>query len=66
MSEEEQQEDMNLSDSDHNLLIKLVVITDRIDKWCSNHDVHHFRYNLMAWGLALTAIVGLILFIVTK
>ena len=39
------------------LLIRLDERVERIDKWCSNHDVHHFRYNVMAWGIALGAII---------
>ena len=41
------------------LLIRLDERTMRMDKWCSNHDVHHFRYTILAWGVALTAIVTL-------
>ena len=41
------------------LLIRLDERVERIDKWCNNHDVHHFRYNLLAWSVALGAIVTL-------
>jgi len=42
------------------LLIRLDERVERIDRWCSNHDRHHFRYNLMAWGIALASIIALI------
>lgn len=48
------------------LLIRLDERTGRIDKWCSNHDIHHFRYNLMAWGIALTSIIALVAALLTK
>ena len=41
------------------LLIRLDERVGRIDKWCSNHDVHHFRYTMLAWSVALGAIVTL-------
>ena len=45
--------------SDHDLLIRIDERTERLEKWSSNHDVHHFRYNILAWGVALSAIVTL-------
>lgn len=48
------------------LLIRLDERVERIDKWCSNHDIHHFRYNIMAWGIALTSIIALIAALLTK
>lgn len=45
--------------SDHDLLIRVDERTERIEKWCFNHDVHHFRYNLLAWSIAAGAIVTL-------
>jgi len=45
--------------NDHDLLIRIDVRTEKIEKWCSNHDVHHFRYTMLAWGVALSAIVTL-------
>jgi len=48
------------------LLIRLDERVEQIDKWCNNHDVHHFRYNLMAWGVALTSITALIIALLTK
>lgn len=48
------------------LLVRLDERTTRIDTWCTNHDVHHFRYNIMAWGIALTAIIGLVITLLMK
>ena len=45
--------------SDHDLLIRIDVRTEKIEKWCSNHDVHHFRYTILAWSVALGAIITL-------
>ena len=42
---------------------RLAVIETKIDeliKKMDNHLLHHFRYNIMAWGIALAAIIGLI------
>jgi len=45
--------------TDHDLLIcidaKLKVLKEQFE----NHLNHHFRYSLMAWGIALGAIVTL-------
>lgn len=41
------------------LLIRLDERVERIDKWCYNHDIHHFRYNILAWTVALGAIITL-------
>jgi len=43
------------------LLVRLDERVERIDKWCCNHDKHHFRYNIMAWSAAIGAIISLIL-----
>lgn len=48
------------------LLIRLDERVERIDGWCSNHDKHHFRYNIMAWGIALTSIIALVTTLLTK
>jgi len=45
--------------NDHDLLIRIDERTVRMEKWCSNHDVHHFRYTMLAWSVALGAIVTL-------
>ena len=45
--------------NDHDLLIRIDVRTEKMEKWCSNHDIHHFRYTMLAWGVALSAIVTL-------
>ena len=49
---------MDVKEQDE-LLIRLDERVERIDKWCNNHDVHHFRYTMLAWGVALSAIVTL-------
>lgn len=41
------------------LLVRLDERTMRMDKWCFNHDAHHFRYTMLAWSVALGAIVTL-------
>ena len=41
------------------LLIRLDERVGRIDKWTSNHDQHHFKYTMLAWSVALGAIVTL-------
>lgn len=62
MDEEKQQEDM----SDHDILVRVDERTKTLITWATNHDAHHFRYNLLAWSIAITAIISLIVFIVTK
>ena len=44
---------------DRELLIRVDERGKRIEKWCFNHDTHHFRYMILAWGVALGAIVTL-------
>ena len=63
MIEEKKQDEII---SDHDLLIRLDERTSRMEIWMTNHDTHHFRYNIMAWGIALSAIIGLIVALVTK
>lgn len=55
-----------MTDEEKEMLIRVDERTERIDIWCTNHDVHHFRYNIMAWGIALSAIIGLVVALVTK
>jgi len=55
-----------MTEEEKEMLIRVDERTQRIDTWCSNHDVHHFRYNIMAWGIALTAIVSLIIVVLNK
>lgn len=55
-----------MTDEEKEMLIRVDERTERIDTWCTNHDVHHFRYNIMAWGIALSAIIGLIIALLTK
>ncbi|KKN73141.1 hypothetical protein LCGC14_0404500 [marine sediment metagenome] len=49
---------MDVKEQDE-LLIRLDERVERIDKWCNNHDVHHFRYTILACGIALSAIITL-------
>lgn len=50
--------------SDHDLLIRVDERTDRIEKWCTNHGEHHFRYAIAAWVTVLGLVVALILALV--
>ena len=43
--------------SDRDLLICLEVKLKELQKDFENHLIHHFRYSIMAWGVALGAIV---------
>lgn len=45
--------------SDHDLLVEVNTILKELKVDFDNHLVHHFRYNLLAWGVALSAIVTL-------
>ena len=47
------------------LLIRLDERTAKLEQWATNHDHAHLRYNIMAWGIALTAIVALIVALLT-
>jgi len=54
--------------SDHDLLVRIDERTkafehrlDSYDVKMDNHLKHHFRYNILAWTVALGAIVSLIL-----
>ena len=42
-------------------LIKIETILEDLKKDFDNHLSHHFRYSIMAWGIALAALVGLII-----
>ena len=44
---------------DHDILIELRVILKELKKDFENHLIHHFRYTILAWGIALSAIVTL-------
>jgi len=57
-------QDEQMNKSDHDLLIETNTIMRRIVKWCYNHDVHHFRYNVMAWTITAGLLVALILALV--
>ncbi len=45
--------------ADRDLLIRVDERSERVERWCYNHDEHHLRYNILAWGVALGAIVTL-------
>lgn len=48
------------------LLIRLDERTGRMEIWMTNHDAHHLKYSIMAWGMALTAIIALVVTICTR
>lgn len=48
-----------MDDEDHDILIRLEVILKELKIDFDNHLKHHFRYSVMAWGIALGAIVTL-------
>jgi len=43
--------------NDHDLLVETVTILRELKKDFDNHLIHHFRYNILAWSVALGAIV---------
>lgn len=45
---------------DHDLLIRMNEKLDELKLQFNNHLSHHFRYNIMAWGIALAALIGLL------
>jgi len=49
--------------TDHDLLIRIDERTKNFETQMTNHLRHHFRYNILAWTVALGAIVSLILII---
>ena len=46
-----------MEDRDHDILIEVKVICNELKKDFENHLTHHFRYTLVACGIALTALV---------
>ena len=50
--------------TDHDLLVRIDERTKAFERQMVNHLNHHFRYNILAWTVALGAIVSLILVIV--
>lgn len=50
--------------SDHDILLVLNERTKTLVTWATNHDSQHFRYNLLAWTIALGAIVSLAIIII--
>jgi len=49
---------------DHDLLVTVAEQVKHIDKWCTNHTVHHMRYAIMAWSTAAGAIVTLLVLLI--
>jgi len=45
------------NNNDHDILIRMEVILKELKVDFDNHLVHHFRYTLLACGVALSAIV---------
>jgi len=45
--------------NDHDLLVEVNTILKELKVDFDNHLVHHFRYSLLAWGVALSAIITL-------
>lgn len=52
------------SREDRDLLVRIDERTKTFEQQMDNHLKHHFRYNILAWSVALGAIVSLILIIV--
>lgn len=50
--------------TDHDLLVRIDERTKAFGRQMENHLKHHFRYNLLAWTVALGAIVSLIIVVV--
>lgn len=46
--------------TDHDLLIQLCEKVDLIYEMLTNHLEHHQALNIMAWGIAFTAIIALV------
>lgn len=42
-------------------LIKIETILNELKVDFDNHLSHHFRYSVMAWGIVLVALIGLII-----
>lgn len=55
-----------MSETDHDLLLRIDERTKTLVIQLSNHLKHSFKYNLMAWGVCLTALTGIIILIVVK
>ena len=49
---------------DRELLVRIDERLKRLEKWAYNHDTHHLRYNLLAWSVALGAIVSLVITVI--
>jgi len=49
--------------TDHDLLIRIDERTKNFETQMMNHLKHHFRYNVLAWTVALGAIVSLLLIV---
>lgn len=47
--------------SDHDEIIKIQTKLDVLIKQFDNHLNHHFRYNILAWTIALAAFIGMLI-----
>jgi len=47
--------------TDGERLIKIETILNELKADFDNHLSHHFRYTIMAWGIVLAAVIGLII-----
>jgi len=47
------------------ILAKIEVRLSHLEKSMSNHLTHHFRYNILAWSVALSALVSLTTLIIS-
>jgi hypothetical protein len=43
----------------HDLLIEMNTILKELKKDFDNHLIHHFRYSILAWSVALGSIITL-------
>ena len=50
--------------TDHDLLVRIDERTKTFERQMENHLKHHLRYSLLAWSVALGAIIRLILVVV--
>jgi hypothetical protein len=45
--------------NDHDLLVEVNTILKELKRDFENHLIHHFRYSILAWSVALGAIITL-------
>ena len=53
-----------MNDTDHDILIRVETKQNALMKQFSNHLSHHFHYSIMAWGIALSAVVSLAIIVI--